>query len=34
MTAFGDTIITSLVVVGMIWIVVLSASFREVFDAL
>ena len=29
MTAFGDTIITSLVVVGMIWIVVLSASFRE-----
>jgi hypothetical protein len=31
MTAFGDTIITSLVVVGMIWIVVLSASFREAF---
>ena len=29
MTTFGDTIITSLVVVGMIWIVVLSASFRE-----
>jgi hypothetical protein len=29
MTAFGDTIITSLVVIGMIWIVVLSASFRE-----
>jgi len=29
MTAFGDTIVTSLVVVGMIWIVVLSASFRE-----
>jgi hypothetical protein len=29
MSAFGDTIITSLVVVGMIWIAVLSASFRE-----
>src|SRR5215472_12837056 len=29
MTTFGDTIITSLVMVGMIWIVVLSASFRE-----
>jgi len=31
MSAFGDTIITSLVVVGMIWIAVLSASFREAF---
>ena len=29
MSAFGDTIITSLVVLGMIWVVVLSASFRE-----
>jgi hypothetical protein len=29
MSAFGDTIITSLVVIGMIWIAVLSASFRE-----
>jgi hypothetical protein len=29
MSAFEDTIITSLVVVGMIWIAVLSASFRE-----
>jgi hypothetical protein len=31
MSAFGDTIITSLVVIGMIWIAVLSASFREAF---
>jgi hypothetical protein len=29
MSAFGDTIITSLVVIGMIWIAVLSASYRE-----
>jgi hypothetical protein len=29
MSAFGDTIITSLVVIGMMWIAVLSASFRE-----
>jgi hypothetical protein len=31
MSAFGDTIITALVVIGMIWIAVLSASFREAF---
>jgi hypothetical protein len=29
MSAFGDTIITSLVVIGMMWIAVLSASFRQ-----